>query len=443
VSANTIYNHAEALWARPLLRPEAQIDKGKCAFISIWLFTIAIYARPEDIFPPAGQLHLTFLFGLCAGLAYLFALASGKVRVLWSPELRLVLILTAWYLAGVPFAIWRGGSLQTLIHVWLKTVFVFFLLTQTLLTTDRIRKILWAIILSELAVTSLSIARPSNAIWVGNRLVGINQGILGWNFLGVAAAVTIPYIAALFVARRGFVARTLLAATFASMAWMLMLTASRGGILSVVFSVVLTSLLVLRGTFQGKVVAVGIVTALAIAVSFAPPVFWERLGTVWGDEAAWENRTAVAAVESKQNHIFALDKSIEYTLENPIFGVGLGNFDVASGLELGIWMGTHNTFTQVSSEAGIPALILFISLPLIALLRLVRIRRILSGRRELAELALMTNASISSLLSFAFSGLFAHLAYDYYFFYPLAIAVGLRGIALTSNVTPASPKTIT
>jgi len=43
---------------------------GKWAFLFLWFFTIAVYARPEDIFPPLGQLHLTFIFGCCAGVAY-------------------------------------------------------------------------------------------------------------------------------------------------------------------------------------------------------------------------------------------------------------------------------------------------------------------------------------------------------------------------------------
>ncbi|PYX66846.1 MAG: hypothetical protein DMG78_28560, partial [Acidobacteria bacterium] len=176
--------------------------KDRLTFLFLWLFTIAVFARPEDIFPALAPFHLTFVFGACAGLTYLGGLLSGHIDLQWTPELKIVLLLTAWYIAGVPFAYWRSGSFQTLMHVWLKTFLIFFLLTQVLTAVERIRKLLWAVILSELVVTSISIFMSSRAIWVGERLLGFNLGILGWNFLGIAEALTIPYIAAIFVVRR-------------------------------------------------------------------------------------------------------------------------------------------------------------------------------------------------------------------------------------------------
>src|SRR5215467_8140223 len=212
----------------------------RMSYICLWLFTVAIYARPEDIFPFLAPLHLTFILGLCSGLTYAGALISGNARLQWSRELRIVLLLTAWFAAGVPFSLWRGGSLEVLTQVWLKTVLIFFLLTQTLVTIQRIHSLLWAIILSELAVTSYSIFQSSRVIWVGERLSGVNLGILGWNFLGIAAAITIPYIAAMFVSHRSILSTGLLAAASLSMLWMLVLTASRGGLLNVILSAGLT-----------------------------------------------------------------------------------------------------------------------------------------------------------------------------------------------------------
>jgi len=46
-------------------------------------------------------------------------------------------------------------------------------------------------------VTSFSIIQSSKVTWVGERMLGFNQGILGWNFLGIAAAITLPYVAAI------------------------------------------------------------------------------------------------------------------------------------------------------------------------------------------------------------------------------------------------------
>src|SRR2546421_3742658 len=177
-------------------------DKGRLCFLFLWLFTFMIYARPEDMFPALESLHLTLVFGSCALLMWFGGLVLGHSRLSWSSELQIILLLTAWYIAGLPFSFWKSGSLQVLTDVWLKTVLMFFLLSQSLVTLNRIRKLLWAIFLSELVVTAFTILQPSKSIWVGERIYGVNVGILGWNFLGIAAAMTIPYMAALFVRRQ-------------------------------------------------------------------------------------------------------------------------------------------------------------------------------------------------------------------------------------------------
>ncbi len=428
-----------------LAPPVVHERPAQLSFAFLWLFTVAIYARPEDMFPALAPLHLTFILGLCSGLTYLGALLSGSARLLWSRELGILLLLTAWYAVGVPFSLWKSGSLEVLTEVWLKTVLIFFLLTQTLITVQRIHALLWAIILSELAVTSYSIIQSSRVIWVGERMSGVNLGILGWNFLGIAVAITIPYIAAMFVSQRSILSTGLLAATSLSMLWMLVLTASRGGLLNVLLSAGLTFLLVLRGKSRGRLVGLGIIAALFIAVSMAPQVFWQRLGTVWDSSGTSMNAVQESAEESTQDRMAVLDRSIKYTLEHPVFGLGLGNFEVASGLQIGqpgAWMGTHNTFTQVSSEAGVPALLLLLALLVTAVLKMKRVIR----APVPADLNLVARATLASLLSFVFGALCAHLAYEYYLFYPVANAVGIYAIAAeTPQVEGAEsrPPTVT
>jgi O-antigen ligase len=418
----------------------------RVSFVFLWLFTVAIYARPEDIFPVLAPLHLTFVLGICSGLTYVAAKLSGHARFLWSREIGIALLLTAWYAAGLPFSLWRGGSLEVLTQVWLKTLLIFVLLTQTLVTVKRIHMLLWAIILSGFVVTSFSIIQSSRVIWVGERMSGVNQGILGWNFLGIEIAMTIPYIAAMFITQRSVLHTGLLAAASLSMLWMLVLTASRGGILNVLWSIGLTSLLVLRGRSRGRLVGIAIVVALFAAVSLAPQVFWQRLGTLWNSSQTYTNPVQASAEESTQDHWAVLDRSIEYTLEHPIFGLGLGNFEVASGLQLGqpgAWMGTHNTFTEVSSEAGVPALGLFLGLLVIAIINMRKSSKALARNPGSSDVFLMARATLASLWSFVFGAFFAHLAYEYYVFYPVAIAVGIHSITratLQPDRTGSSPR---
>ncbi len=104
---------------------------------------------------------------------------------------------------------------------------------------------------------------------------------------------------------------------------------------------------------------------------------------------------------------YLLKQSVVYTWQHPIFGVGLGqfsNFEGKSSLaegKIGIWHETHNAFTQVSSECGIPASIFFVLGICSALFSVNRIYR--RARREGdTEIA---NASFCYLLSMVgFSG---------------------------------------
>lgn len=429
-----------ALPARNSVGSQSRDQSGKWAFFFLLLFTFAIYARPEDMFPFVGRLHLTLFFALCAAVTYFGALLSRNTHLLWSWELRLTLLLTGWFIAGLPFAFWPGGSFQVLLDPWGKTLIIFFLLTQTLVTLGRVRKLLWAIILSELVVTGFSVLMSSSVKWVGDRIYGVSQGILGWNFVGVAVAITLPYIAAMLVVERSLVKIGLLIVSSFMMMWMLVLTASRGGFLNVVLSVALTSLLVLRGSFRGRVIGVGIALAFAIVVALAPGVFWERLNTLWNGSDAPIDWTVSAAAESKQERLDLLSRSIQYTLEHPVFGLGLGNFSNVSGTELNqpdAWLGTHNSFTEISSEAGVPALLLFIGVLVTAALNLRKIGQAALTKSKSLELSLMARAALTSLLSFIFAGFFVHLAYTYYFFYTVAVAVGVRQIAQTMWATSA------
>ena len=270
-------------------------------------------------------------------------------------------------------------------------------------------------------------------MWVGDRMLGVSLGILGWNFLGIAAASTIPYMAALFVLRKSFLRTTLLIATVCSLMWMLVLTASRGGILNVLVSIALSFLLVLRGSARGKMVGVATVLALMVSVSLAPTVFWERVGTLWNSSELQANMTAASARESTEDRLVALKQAVEYTLEHPIFGLGIGNFGIASGIDVGqstAWRSTHNTYAEICSEAGVPALLLFIGLIITTLRNLTKIIRTIAAKD--AELDLMARATLVSVLSFSFGAIFAHLTYEYYLYYLIAIAVGLQQRARAS-----------
>src|SRR5205807_4955459 len=155
------------------------------------------------------------------------------------------------------------------------------------------------------------------------------------NFLGLAAALTIPYIAAIYATQPSLLRTGLLISSVLFLMWMLVLTASRSGTLNVLLSIILTCLVVLRGTSRGKFIGVGLVLIVLAAISLAPGVFWQRMATVWSGSENSQNEIAASAEVSKEERLGVLERAIHYSLENPLFGLGLGNFEIASGTEIG------------------------------------------------------------------------------------------------------------
>jgi len=209
--------------------------------------------------------------------------------------------------------------------------------------------------------------------------------------------------------------------------------------MSVAFSVLLTYALILRRSALGNMVAVALVFAMVLAVCAAPGVFWERIQTIWSASAP-SNAVSASADASEEERSAVLVTSLRYTLEHPIFGLGLGNFSVARGTETGVpsgWLGTHNTFTQLSSEAGIPALLIFLVLLGSSIRNMWRIARTARISEELPELDQTARAALVSLAAFVLGAFFAHIGYQYFLYYPIAIAVGVQYLASTKEPAPA------
>jgi O-antigen ligase len=76
-----------------------------------------------------------------------------------------------------------------------------------------------------------------------------------------------------------------------------------------------------------------------------------------------------SATASANSRIELLKRSIRVTLANPVLGVGPGMFvvaenemSVADGRRRGYWKASHNMYTQISSEVGLPGAFVFVYL---------------------------------------------------------------------------------
>ncbi|NDQ56071.1 MAG: hypothetical protein GZ088_03230 [Acidipila sp.] len=406
--------------------------EGSVAFYLLLLFTFILLARPQDFIVALRPIPIALIVGLAAISLNALGLLTGQTKFRKSKELTLVMLLTLWFLLGIPFSFWRSNSIDMWRTEWLKTVMIFFLLTQTVTTLKRVRHLLWIIFLSGFVATGLSLMLGGGLMQNEDaRFMGLTRGFFSGNYLGIAASVTLPFMAAMLIHTRSVLKQTLLLISFGTMVFLAVLTASRGNMLSIVLSLLLVVFVILKNSMKGRLIAMVFAVGLVGSVAFAPRSFWERIGTLWQPESYATSTVAGSADASEYQRKELLMRSIDITFRRPIFGLGMGNFPIYSGSTTHNsqeWKGTHNTFTQISSESGIPGLWLYLTLLFTVIGAMRGMVRKCKGIPELAQEQALAKATIVSILAFMMGGMFAHLGYEYYLYYLAGISVGLQTV---------------
>ncbi len=137
----------------------------------------------------------------------------------------------------------------------------------------------------------------------------------------------------------------------------------------------------IRGSAREKI-AVGVFGAVAVILLtiVLPAYTWQRLLSVF--QVAGANDKALESSDERQ---YLLKQSVIYSLEHPIFGVGpsqfinyLGKHTTEPGRH-GRWRNAHNSYTEISSECGIPALVFYLGAVMSTFGLLTKIRKKANG----------------------------------------------------------------
>ena len=126
------------------------------------------------------------------------------------------------------------------------------------------------------------------------------------------------------------------------------------------------------------------------------------------------------AMESSEMRRYLLKQSLIYTFEHPIFGVGLAQFSDYEGghgtafAGHGSWHATHNSFTQVSSECGLPALALYLAAIVSTFLMANRVYRQACQRKNCEDIRIASFCITLSMVVYCTGILFVNFAYFIY-----------------------------
>jgi O-antigen ligase len=430
----------------------------------LWMltFTALLFFRPQDQIPPLQVLHLSELTAI-AGLAAMAVrrLGAGLSVAKVNTEVIGVMALGAVIVLTIPFSSWPGGSAHVFSDIYVKIILIFALMVSTLTTPKRLQQMTWLMIVASSYIAGRAVidyVRGVNLV-EGDRVRSAVGGMfqnpndLALNLVTFLA----PTIFIVIQDRRP--SRRLLASFFAAtMLAAIVCTKSRSGFLGLLAMCVVIGYYTLRAR---PGLLVGAVFAALLALPVMPQSFWNRMDSIMNAE---EDQTG-----SREARLRLLTQGIEVFAENPLTGVGAGQFQNynAPGETIEKWRVTHNVWLQVASELGIFGLLAFgflvvrsfkACLATLAILKPPRRKRhgarqprgALPARGAATEVSsldeadryiLDTNAKsmLAAMVGWTVCSLFASVAFNWTFYYVFALAVAGREIAMARRAAAVIP----
>lgn len=319
------------------------------------IFSTLLFFRPQDQIPALGAMHLSDLAAVVGlGTMIFLRVSRGESATRVTPELTGLAVLAAAMLASVPTSTWPGGSVQEF-TTFLKVAAIFLLMVNTVTSPRRIERITWVIMLAFGYVSTRAVIDYMTGVNLveGNRIRGIMGGFFeNPNDLALNIVTFLP-IGFMYIKRPGPpLKRAVTLAVVLLMCATLVFTKSRSGMVGA--AAMMLVFVVVSRTLTPVTLLAAVVGGM-VTVPMLPTAFWDRMTSI---ADASKDPTG-----SREERRMLLERSWEAFLDNPITGVGAGQFkNYRTGNQSETWRVTHNSYTQVASEIGLIGLIAFLYL---------------------------------------------------------------------------------
>jgi len=397
------------------------------SFFALFLFTVILYLRPYELFPALSSLtSMAFYTGvLTLGIYVISQIAIEGNLTARTREINLALLLGLAALLSMPLAIDRAEAWKTFSELLIKALLIFIVIVNVVRTKRRLEWLIWlalgvSIYLSINAIQDYQVgvfkigSLENHNLRIAGRIGGLFENA---NDLALHLVTMVPIAIGLALAKKGVIRKVVYLPVAVLMIAAIVVTFSRGGFIGLVaVSVFLTYKL---GRGHRIAAATGFLLAVVLFLVLAPGSYGGRLSTIFNSAGD------LTGSASQRNQV--LIRSIIVTLRYPLFGVGLGNFHYRSFQELG----THNAYTQVGSEMGIPAMIVYIMFLIYPFKRLREIEKATDGQKEERFYYYLSIGLQASLLGYMFASFFAAVAYQWYIYYLVGYAIATRRIYIS------------
>jgi O-antigen ligase len=418
-SAQSTRVNTAVVWADATCLPASSSPIATAGFVLYCVYVLSGFANDWSLHLFGAKAYLSTITLFLLPLAWLFS--GNALRGLRSSAGICWAAFLLWILLAAPLSVWKGGSAALLANYIPRAYLDFFYTCAFVTSLRRCRQWMYVQIASGAALLLSCVAFGNAGGNPGGTRFRIQGSLFYANSNDLALALLLAVSSFLFLfhrpARFGRLAGIvgILLSTFYAFR-----TGSRG---CVIAASALLILIFSLSRNKWKVAALGLAAllsaALAASIGGESSSALHRLSLLISDPpASAETESDIAAVASQLQREELFKTSLQYTLSHPLFGVGPDQFaaavsqDAARASRHLPWLGTHNTYTQISSECGVPAVIFYaavIGLCLASNLRLYRRTRDRPADRNLAGLS---RCLLAGTLVFAVSAFFFHMAYS-------------------------------
>ena len=304
------------------------------------------------------DMHLLVILG---SLCYFAWFMAGNMFAAFSEKQAWIWLWFVFFMAVATLtSVWRGGSMGVLVP-YIRTTLPLLLLIPTVIGAPAdVRRVVNTIGLAGTATALFGLVHRSyndGRFDVG----GSGSSIQDPNDYAAHMIFLLPAMAYfLFKKERSALVKVFGVGVMLAALMEIMSTGSRGGLVGLI---VTAAYLIVTGTPKIRIfLLLGVPVMAALALPFVPQQSVRRLQSVF--DSSVETESAAASADARRE---LLKASLAATFSHPISGVGPGVFiiyqaDMASAVgQKGMWHETHNGYTQISSECGLPALLLYLS----------------------------------------------------------------------------------
>jgi O-antigen ligase len=375
-------------------------------------------------------------------LPLLLAFSGAAFRGLQVRTGKLWLLFFAWLLVDLPFSIWRTGSATLLLNYGARSWIQLYYIAAFAVTMRTLRQLInvqiFGSVLLLLSCFAFGTSGPGR-FDIAQSLFFANANELAMDILFGMAVLMYPIL------RGSPISRALAFLALGVSMMYLLETGSRGGLVGLIALVIASFFLIRRRILILAFVIMG----TCIAGLFVSGQMLHRLSLTFSDTAVQQAQSGddASAIESQMQRSELLRRSIVLAIQNPVFGVGPGQFAVAVEAKAqaegkrSSWLGTHNSYTEVASECGLPAFICYSAVLWFCIRNNYKLFRATQDRADARDISSISCCLLLSAVVYAVCTFFDHVAYTGVLPFMAGFSISLKIAADKALGAPAPERT--